>query len=98
MKRYNPGCRRSEAEMFEEPDGEWVRYKDAEKLEQENDRLLFFNREREAKTRQLRELNQEMLVAMRSLIFIGDPKEFLYDADNAIKRLRRVIKKAEGES
>ena len=32
MKRYNPGCRRSEAEMFEEPNGEWVKHDIAEAL------------------------------------------------------------------
>jgi len=34
VKRYNPGCIRSEAEMFEEPNGEWVKYEDVKKLEE----------------------------------------------------------------
>ena len=40
MKRYNPGCIRSEAEMFEEPNGEWVKYEDVKKLKELNREMV----------------------------------------------------------
>jgi len=46
--------------MLEDPDGEWVKYEDVQKIKQDKTRALFRNSELVMENSRLKELNREM--------------------------------------
>ena len=84
----------------------WVLNEQIEKLEQENARLLFFNRELGKENAQLKELNRELLHILQWLIRLRDgylkkgstAPNSAGEYNEAMEQARELLAKAEGES
>ena len=75
MKRYEPGVIRSEAEMFEEPNGEWVKYEDVkpelDRLEGDACDYSNWSNELYEENARLKELNRGMIIALKRVCKIS---------------------------
>ena len=63
MKRYEH-CKVLNR-MISAPDGEWVKYEDVQKIKQDKTRALFRNSELVMENARLKELNREMVEAIK---------------------------------